>query len=196
MQTADGLGTEDNGFLGFFPAAVGCGFHEFGCGTAVENKVLCALSCFGNAGFEFLGRMREPLNSGLKRLSILCECLTFGVDGFEIGKRCEFGCSVLALSCEFGLFVLERLKGCGLVGFSGRKFSLSSDAFGFDSLGKLIDLPLFLFENTDEGGTGSELLERFGIRKDAFEHSLKERALFKRLRTHRNAGKIGYFTSE
>ena len=34
------------------------------------------------------------------------------------------------------------------------------------------------------------------IRKDAFKHGLKERALFKRLRTHRNAGKIGYFTSE
>ena len=140
--------------------------------------------------------MREVLNAGLKRLSILSECLTFGVDGLQISKRCEFGCCVFALSCEFGLFVLKRLKGCGLFCLSGRKFSLSTDAFGFDSLGELIDLPLFLFENTDEGRTGTELLERFGIRKDAFEHGLKERALSKRLRTHRNAGKIGYFTSE
>ena len=82
--------------------------------------------------------MRETFNLGLKRLSILSECLTFGVDGLEIGKRCEFGCCVLALSGEFGLFVLERLKGSGLFCLSGRKFSLSTDAFGFDSLGKLI----------------------------------------------------------
>lgn len=101
----------------------------------------------------------------MKRLSILSECLTFGVDGLQISKRCEFGCCVFALSCEFGLFVLERLKGSGLFCLSGRKFSLSTDAFGFDSLGQLIDLPLFLFENTDESRTGTELLERFGIRK-------------------------------
>ena len=71
----------------------------------------------------------------MKRLSILSECLTFGVDGLQISKRCEFGCCVFALSCEFGLFVLERLKGSGLFCLSGRKFSLSTDAFGFDSLG-------------------------------------------------------------
>lgn len=35
--------------------------------------------------------MREVLNAGLKRLSILSECLTFGVDGLQISKRCEFG---------------------------------------------------------------------------------------------------------
>lgn len=80
---------------------------------------------------------------------------------------------------EFGLFVLERLKGRGLFCLSGRKFSLSTDAFGFDSLGQLIDLPLFLFENTDEGRTGTEPLERLASEK--MRSSTPQRAgLFKR----------------